>query len=105
VVIKIEPKIVTYKVTNMRVTFPSPKVAAKNPERFCTIAGTFADSKNVKLSIVTKNVTKKEAANTATVIDSEKGILTLPAGQRGRKPAIGADNASIMKALQTLRKG
>jgi hypothetical protein len=98
-----EAKTVTYHVSAMRVTFPSPKVAAKNPERFCTVAGTFADAKNVKLSIVTKNVTKKEAADARTIIDQPKGILTLPAGQRGRKPAVSAAPDTIQKALAALR--
>ena len=96
-------KLVTYHVSAMRVTFPSPKVASKNPERFATIAGTFSDTKGVKLSIVTKNVTKAEAGNTATIIDAENGVLTLPAGQRGRKPAVGASGSAVKAALAALR--
>lgn len=94
---------VTYKVTNCRVTFPKGKVAAKHPERFATIHGTFSDSKGNKLSIVSKNVTKEEAANPATVIDPIKGVITLPAGERGRKPEIGATSEAIAEALKSLR--
>jgi hypothetical protein len=95
---------VTYKVAGMRVTFPTGKVAAKNPERFATIHGTFSDAKGVKLSIVSKNITKDEAKNPATVIDPVKGLVTLPAGERGRKPVKGAASEDVQKALAALRK-
>jgi hypothetical protein len=95
---------VTYKVANMRVTFPTGKVAAKNPERFATIHGTFSDAKGVRLSITSKNVTKAEAKNPATIIDPAKGLITLPAGERGRKPVVGADNTAVQTALANLRK-
>jgi hypothetical protein len=94
----------TYKITNMRVTFPSGKVAAKHPERFATIHGTFADLKGNKLSIVSKNITLDEAKNAVTVIDPIKGLLTLPAGERGRKPAKGETAESVSAALNKLRK-
>jgi hypothetical protein len=104
-VITISTKTVTYQITNMRVTFPTGKVAAKNPERFATIHGVFADLKGVRLSIVSKNVTVEEAKNPATIIDPTKGRLTLPAGERGRKPIAGADNEAVSAALAKLRKG
>jgi hypothetical protein len=88
----------------MRVTFPSGKVAAKHPERFATIHGTFADVKGNKLSITSKNVTKEEAKNPATVIDPSKGVLTLPAGERGRKPVEGQTSEAVSAALAALRK-
>jgi len=94
----------TYKVAGMRVTFPSGKVAAKHPERFATIHGVFSDTKGNKLSIVSKNVTVAEAQDAATVIDPAKGILTLPAGERGRKPAVGASPDAVNAALAKLRK-
>lgn len=94
---------VTYKVANMRVTFPQGKVAAKHPERFATIHGTFSDAKGNKLSITSKNVTFEEAKNEATVIDQPKGVLTLPAGERGRKPVAGATNEAINEALKKVR--
>lgn len=96
-------KTVTYKVTNARVTFPQGKVAQKNPERFCTVHGTFHDTKGNKLSIVSKNVTLDEAKNPATVIDPAKGILTLPAGERGRKPVAGATADAVAEALKKVR--
>jgi len=98
-------KTATYKVTNMRVTFPAGKVAAKHPERFATIHGTFADLKGNKLSIVSKNITLDEAKDALTVIDPIKGLLTLPAGERGRKPQIGETSESVSAALSALRKG
>jgi hypothetical protein len=94
----------TYKVAGMRVTFPTGKVAAKHPERFATIHGVFSDTKGNKLSIVSKNVTMEEAKNAATVIDPAKGILTLPAGERGRKPSVGATPDAVTAALANLRK-
>lgn len=101
--ITITTKTVTYKVANCRVTFPKGKVAAKHPERFATIHGVFSDLKGNKLSIVSKNVTKEEAANPATVIDPIKGVITLPAGERGRKPEIGVTAEAIAEALKSLR--
>lgn len=97
-------KTVTYKVANMRVTFPTGKVAEKNPDRFATIHGTFSDVKGNRLSIVSKNITIDEAKNPATVIDPAKGALTLPAGERGRKPVAGATNEAVNEALSKLRK-
>jgi hypothetical protein len=98
-------KTVTYRIAGMRVTFPTGKVAQKNPERFATIHGVFSDTKGVKLSIVSKNVTMEEAKNAATVIDQPKGILTLPAGERGRKPVPSATNDAVAAALAKVRKG
>jgi hypothetical protein len=95
---------VTYKVAAMRVTFPKGKVAAKHPERFATIHGTFSDAKGQKLSIVSKNVSVEEAANPLTVIDPIKGLITLPAGERGRKPEVGENSEAINAALANLRK-
>lgn len=97
-------KTVTYKVTNPRVTFPTGKVAAKNPDRFATIHGTFYDAKGNRLSITSKNVTIDEAKNPATVIDPIKGVITLPAGERGRKPVAGATTEAIAEALSKVRK-
>ena len=94
----------TYKVAGMRVTFPTGKVAAKHPERFATIHGIFSDNKGNRLSIVSKNVTMEEGADPATVIDPVKGLLTLPAGERGRKPAVGASPDAVNAALAKLRK-
>lgn len=97
-------KMATYKVTGMRVTFPTGKIAQKHPERFATIHGTFADVKGNKLSITSKNVTVEEAKNSATVIDPAKGLLILPAGERGRKPVAGQTAESVAEALAALRK-
>jgi len=94
----------TWKVAGMRVTFPTGKVAAKHPERFATIHGIFSDNKGQRLSIVSKNVTLGEAADPSTVIDPAKGMLTLPAGERGRKPAVGETPDAVSAALAKLRK-
>jgi len=96
---------VTYRIANMRVTFPQGKVAEKNPDRFATIHGTFSDAKGNRLSIQSKNVSLVEAKDAATVIDPAKGILTLPAGERGRKPVAGESADSVQNALNALRKG
>jgi hypothetical protein len=94
----------TWKVAGMRLTFPAGKVATKHPERFATIHGVFSDEKGNKLSIVSKNVTMEEAKNSATVIDVLKGTLTLPAGERGRKPSVGATPDAVAAALAKVRK-
>lgn len=96
-------KVVTYSVASMRVTFPNGKVAAKNADRFATISGVFSDVKGNRLSIVSKNVTLDEARDPDTIIDPENGVLSLPAGQRGRKPVAGADTDTITAALNALR--
>jgi hypothetical protein len=96
--------LVTYRIGGMRVTFPKGKVAAKHPDRFATVHGIFSDAKGQRLSIVSKNVSVEEAQDASTVIDPAKGILTLPAGERGRKPELGESNDSVKAALEALRK-
>lgn len=98
-----KPSTVTYKVTGMRVTFPKGKVAAKHPDRFATVHGIFSDAKGNRLSIVSKNVTREEARDGSTVIDPARGMLTLPAGERGRKPEEGETPDAVNAALNALR--
>lgn len=92
----------TYRVDNLRVTFPTGKIADKHPDRFATIHGTFYVGKN-KLSIVSKNITVDEAKSDEFNIDMDKGILTLPSGQRGRRKAEGVSNDELQAALKNIR--
>lgn len=96
-------KTVTYRIAEMRVNYPKGKVAEKNPTRFATVKGIFSDAKGNKLSFTSKNVTLDEAKDKATVIDPAKGILTLPAGEKGRKKEAGESAESVAARLAALR--
>lgn len=89
----------------MRVVATSGKVAERHPDRLATIYGQFftADGKN-KLSITSKNFTREDALNSSTVIDLEKGILTLPAGERGRKPSVSVSQSEVNSLLTSIRE-
>lgn len=87
----------------MRVNYPKGKIAEKNPTRFATVKGTFHDAKGNKLSFTSKNVSLDEAKNSATVIDPAKGVLTLPAGEKGRKREAGETAESVAAKLAALR--
>lgn len=93
---------ITYRVENLRVTFPTGKIADKHPERFATIHGVFFVGKN-KLSITSKNVTIEEAKSEDFAIDMDKGNITLPSGQRGRRKVEGVSNTELQAALNSLR--
>lgn len=93
-----------YNVTQMRVIFPSGKVAEKNPDRLCTVYGVFHDDNGNKLSITSKEVTNADAMHSDTVIDVENGILVLPSGERGRKQTPSVSQSDINSKLSQLRK-
>jgi hypothetical protein len=94
---------VTYTVEDMRVILPKGKVADNNPDRFCTVHGTFYNEKNEALSFSSKEVTRDMALDPVTVIDIENGILTLPSGERGRKPSASISADEVSNLLDTLR--
>jgi|MudIll2142460700_1097286.scaffolds.fasta_scaffold517467_1 hypothetical protein len=94
----------TYHIAKMRVVKPSDKMAEKHPDRFCTIFGVFANDKGQPLSITSKVITFDEARDKATVIDINKGILTLTEGKRGRTAMASLTADDIAKELNSLRK-
>jgi hypothetical protein len=103
-------KIAGYSVEEMRVIVPKGKVAAKNPDRLATVTGNFRnlDEKGQPtgdtLSFHSKEITKAMGANPLTKIDRDNGILILPAGERGRKPAVSEDQDSIDALLASVRE-
>lgn len=93
----------TYTVEDMRVVIPKGKVKDRNPDRLATVYGVFYDSKGNKLSVTQKVVTLEDAQNDETVIDIENGILTLPAGERGRKPSASISQDDVLALLEDIR--
>lgn len=98
----------TYQVENMRVVFPTGKVAEKNPDRWATIHGTFYATKNDgkrgdKLSIAQKEITREMALSSDFAIDNSRGVLTIPSGQKGAPKREGATVDEIAAALAALR--
>ena len=93
----------TYIVRKMRVVRPTAKMAMKHPDRFATVFGIFANEQGQPLSITSKNISFDEARDIDTVIDVQKGILTLPDGKRGRTAAIGLTQDDIMAELEMIR--
>lgn len=94
-----------YRIANMRVIYPSGKVAERNPDRFAMVYGNFADAKGNKLTIASKEITNDDAMDATTVIDTVKGVLILPSGTRGRKAIASATQDDITARLANLRKG
>ena len=82
----------TYSIDKMRVTKPKGKTAEKNPDRALTVTGIFysteADAKGKllrkeKLSIAVKYIDHEDKP--LCTVNMADGILTIPAGERGRK--------------------
>lgn len=102
----------TYLVNNIRVIFPSGKVAEKNPDRFATVYGEFHSvsedakgkrSAGEKLSIASKVITNDMAQSPEFTLDMDNGYLTLPSGERGRPKSSGATADDIAARLAALR--
>jgi hypothetical protein len=105
--------LVTYLVEKMRATSPTGKTAERNPDRWKTVTGTFYSTKvdekgklvrKDKMSYPVKYVTKEDALTEGFVLDTKNGILTMPAGEKGRKATEGEDQATIDADLEALRK-
>lgn len=102
----------TYLVEKMRVTIPSGKTAERNPERAFAVSGIFysTEEKNGKLvrkdkmSFASKYVDVEDVNVDGFQLDVEKGILTVPAGEKGRKAAEGITQDAIAARLAELRK-
>lgn len=92
----------TYRIKDMRVVRPSPKIAEAHPERVFTVKGKFFDEDNNPLSITSKDITVAYAKSDEFVIDVQKGLLTLPLGIRGRRPSTSLNQEDIEKALAEL---
>lgn len=106
------PNLVTYLIDNVRATFPTGKVLTNNPERFATVAGTFYRaveaedgtlSAGEKLSYSSKSIDNDVAMAEGFLLDLENGILTIPEGERGRKPSPGVSQDAIEARLLALR--
>lgn len=103
--------LVTYFVENMRATFPSGKVAERNPDRFVTVNGTFyrsvegkngALSRGEQLSYSSKSIDNETALSEGFAIDLAAGTLTVPEGERGRKPVASVSQDAIAARLAAL---
>lgn len=104
--------LVTYSIDKMRVTRPKGKTAERNPERVFTVSGVFYSTveddkgktvRKDKLSFASKNVDVEDTANPGFAIDTDKGLLTLPEGKRGRTAAEGMAQGDILAVLDALR--
>lgn len=101
----------SYLVESMRVTFPTGKVAEKNPERVMTVTGKVWHAvENGKptgdpLTITVKNIDRDDVQHPDFAIDPEAGTLTLPAGERGRKPSAGQSTDAILARIAAIRAG
>ena len=102
----------TYFVDSIRVYRPTPKVAAQNPERLYTVAGTFYDTEtNAKgvviptdaKSFVSKNITRDMALAEGFSIDIPNGLLTLSEATRGRTSYQSLSAEDILADLAALR--
>lgn len=94
----------TYTVGNIRVLFPSDKVAEKRPDLFAVVTGEFRDAKGNLLSITRKEVTIEMAKSPEFALDTETGTFSIPSGKRGRKPSAGASQTEIAKRIAALKK-
>lgn len=98
-----------YSVAEMRVVPTIGKVKEKNPDRIATVHGNFRnlDAKGNPtgdvLTFHSKEITVEMARNPLTVIDPVKGILILPAGERGRKALAGIDADAVAALLAEAR--
>ena len=99
----------TYMVERMRVTRPTGKTAERHPDRMFAVSGTFFATENDakgnlvrkdKLSIAVKYIDRADAEG--LVIDTKNGILTLTAGDRGRKAAESISQDEINAVLAEL---
>lgn len=104
--------LVTYLIDNARANFPEGKVAERNPNRFVTVAGTFYRatvaedgtlSKGDKLTYSTKSIDRNIALAEGFSLDLANGTLTMPEGERGRKPTASVSQDAITAALDALR--
>lgn len=93
----------------MRIVPTIGRVAEKNPDRLLTVHGDFraVDKEGNPIGDVltfhSKEVTRQDAANPITVIDVATGMLTLPAGERGRKALVGIGADAVAALLASVR--
>lgn len=91
----------TYKVEGMRVLLPNPNRKAKDVA--LTVKGIFYDANGEKLSIRSKDILTTQTANPEFALNLAKGILTIPAGKRGKPQSKGATQAEIDSFLKSLK--
>lgn len=103
--------LITYFVEGMRVRKPGTKAQEANPDRWVTVSGTFHSTKvedghfvaTDELTIVSKDVTFDMARDAGFALDLANGFLTIPAGDRGRKPSEALSEDTILAELAALR--
>lgn len=88
-----------YTVKNMRVLLPSPAIAAKNPDRVMTVAGTFTDEDGNTLTAKSKVITREIANREGFALDVKGKTLTIPSLRVGRRTSEGASEDDILAAL------
>lgn len=87
----------TYKVKGMRVLLPSDKTREKNPDLKFTVVGEFFNEDGQPLTIPQKAITTDMLPN--VTVNIEKGLLTVPAGQRGAPKRESASQSVIDELL------
>lgn len=97
----VKPNTRTYRVEGMRVLRPSDKTAERNPDLLFTVVGKFFTEDGTPLTIAQKAITKDIAQS--VTIDVAKGLLTVPAGQRGAPKRESASQADIDAMLASVR--
>ena len=85
----------------MRVLLPSDKTAEKNPDLAFTVTGKFFSEDGSPLTIPQKAITTDMLPFVS--VDIAKGILTLPAGQRGAPKREGASQADVDALLKSAK--
>lgn len=106
--------VLRYQIDNLRVIRPTGKVAEKNPDRAMTLRGKFHEVKpdakgNLVVSTETLTFGQKDidwsvAGHPDFVLDRNSGMLTLPAGERGRKATEGLSGDDIDALLAEARE-
>jgi hypothetical protein len=91
----------TYKVEGIRVLIPKPN--RKNQDVALTVKGIFKDSTGTVLSFKSKDILKAQVDSTEFRLDLAKGILTLPAGKRGKPQSKGASQSELDSYLASLK--
>ena len=91
----------TYTVEGMRILLPAAN--RKNTDVALTVKGIFFDANGEKLSFKSKDVTKAQVASNEFACDLAKGILTLPAGKRGKPATKGATQSEIDSLIASLK--
>jgi len=97
--------LISYAIRNMRVVPISEKLREKYPERLATVHGEFhaVDAKGKvnpeAMSFGSKVIEVSDRNDPGFAIDPDAGTLTVPAGERGRKAAVGLTTDEVTALL------